>query len=200
MTFCPDILKNYQQFKSSHLVELGDKSVIEAHGEGQITCKLGIDGNFSGESVNLHGVLFVPTLGKNLLSVPNLAKYGVSVMFERASCEFLRENRIIGRTTLSSESMYHLPVSVCTESAMVALTKDSMDIWHARLGHLNREDLKKFIAGAGKVVEGVKNVKLNDIFELFFPFHNQILSQNPFEMKNLQCSNFSKIERFLNFR
>ena len=117
---------------------------------------------FHSEAVKLYSVLFVPTLGKNLLSVSNLTKHGVSVVFGSACAYFLRVNLSVGRTMLGSEGMYHLPNSLGTESAFVTLTKESMDIWHARLEHLNSDDLRKFAAGAGKVV-GVTNVKSNDI-------------------------------------
>ena len=44
-TFTRDRLSSYKSVDSPHINELGDKSVIEAHGECEIICSLGMYGS-----------------------------------------------------------------------------------------------------------------------------------------------------------
>ena len=66
MTSNKSILGNYVQYQEPKSIYLGDSTVILAHGEGKVEL---LTVNSTREIVlDLHQVLFVPKLTKNLLS------------------------------------------------------------------------------------------------------------------------------------
>ena len=84
MTNDRSILENYVQYDQPKDIYLGDSTVIHALGEGKVrlptvnsTCDVVLD---------LHKVLFVPKLTKNLLSVPAMALMGAEIRFDKDKC------------------------------------------------------------------------------------------------------------------
>ncbi len=70
MTHNRNLLVDYVKYDTPTEIYLGDNAVIHAEGEGMVKLPIGGD---TGCCLDLHKVLHVPKLAKNLLSVPAMA-------------------------------------------------------------------------------------------------------------------------------
>ena len=135
MTSNKSILGNYVQYQEPKSIYLGDSTVILAHGEGKV--KL-LTVNSTREIVlDLHQVLFVPKLTKNLLlSVPAMASMGAEIYFDKDKC-LVRKNSqefvigsLLGDMLYMVNSVEYAQLSTANSAPLPA-------VWHLRLGHLN---------------------------------------------------------------
>ena len=81
MTSNKSILENYVHYQEPRNIYLGGSTVILAHGEGKV--KISTLNSSREIVVDLHQVLFVPKLTKNLLSVPAMALVGAEIQFDK---------------------------------------------------------------------------------------------------------------------
>lgn len=81
MTNDRSILENYVEYDQPKDIYLGDSAVIVALGEGKV--RLPTVNSTNDVVLNLHKVLFVPELTKNLLSVPAMALMGTEIRFDK---------------------------------------------------------------------------------------------------------------------
>ena len=91
----------------------------------------------------LHSVYHVPGIKRNLLSVSQLTTSGNYVLFGPEDVKVYKVVKIIGKLTIEGrrvESVYVLSA----ESAYVDNTRknETIDLWHARLGHVGYHKLK----------------------------------------------------------
>ena len=98
------ILENYVQYDQPKDVYLGDSTVIHALGEGKVrlptvnsTCDVVLD---------LHKVLFVPKLAKNLLSVPAMALMEAEIRFDKDKCLVHKDGKEFVIGCLSHDKLY----------------------------------------------------------------------------------------------
>ena len=102
----------------------------------------------------IRDVFLVPSLGKNLLSVPQMVMNGYGVNFKKHSCIIHdSRGRKIGEIQMENK-IFHLKWPTKDECAMVAKT-DIADLWHQRLGHtcysnLNKMQSKRMVVGLPK--------------------------------------------------
>ena len=90
MTNNKSILENYVQSQEPRNNYLRDSTVILAHGKGKF--KLPTVNSTREIVLDLHQVLFVPKLTKNLLlSVPAMASMGAEIYFDKDKC-LVRKN------------------------------------------------------------------------------------------------------------
>lgn len=89
--------------------------------------------------VPIKGVLCVPALTTNLLSVNQLLKNGNKVIFTESDCSIYNMNNDLVAVALVVNGVYKLrtPKFALTASAV------SGDMWHRRLGHINSNYLNK---------------------------------------------------------
>ena len=128
MTHDRSLLINYEQYKTSTDIYLGDNTAIKALGEGMVKLPTGSDFH-----LELHKVLYVPKLAKNLLSVPAMASMGAEVQFDDKKCIISKEGKdyVIGK--LVDGMLY----TVNTVDFAQSSTEQTPEVWHQRLGHLN---------------------------------------------------------------
>merc|ERR1712226_385330 len=88
MTNNINILSNVNYFHQPSPVYLGDKSIVFAHGEGQLRLQM-----VNGDCLILKNVLLVPKLVKNLLSVRSMTKLGAEVRFIGDRCFVLKDGK-----------------------------------------------------------------------------------------------------------
>lgn len=90
-------------------------------------------------AIPLKEVLYVSQLAANLLSVSKIAAKGNKVVFSGDSCKVKNsKGRIVAVATLQG-GVYRLKT---TEARAWAVRKENKaDLWHRRLGHLNRNDM-----------------------------------------------------------
>lgn len=73
-------------YKQPIKIYLGDNTIIHAYGEGNVNLPSSNPLNASNVMLNLHKVLHVPKLTKNLLSVPAMASMGAEIRFDKEKC------------------------------------------------------------------------------------------------------------------
>jgi hypothetical protein len=123
--------------KFSQKVTLGDDYQYPIKGLGESNYKLD-----SENSITMKDVLYVPSLKKNLLSISSLDKksYRVSLIYGEvlmwAKGETLNEAIVI---ETEENDLYKLKGH--PETAMTHAIKNSCEIWHRRLSHINYKAL-----------------------------------------------------------
>jgi transposase InsO family protein len=147
-----ELFDDYVALGERYGIILGDGRIIFARGRGSILVR------FNGESsrpIRLQGVLHVPDLGKNLLSVKAMDRNGASVLFKGGQCRIHLSGRLLGVGTSHGDRLYTIPVNPL-EQARVALDGHSAKLWHNRFGHLGMDVVKRLAIGG--VVAGVQNL------------------------------------------
>lgn len=130
----------FESSRSCVTVANGNEAHVKGTGDCLIECV-----NDVGESIKLtlRGVLYVPTLEGNMISVSKLTSKGVRAEFGRSVCKLVYVNTIVAIGDKIGD-MYWLRVA--GEKVMKAEakqhTKDCQHSWHRRLGHIDPEVLK----------------------------------------------------------
>ena len=70
MTFNKNIIQNYESFKNHEIIIFGDGRKTKAFGKGSVIILTYVDGKEN--ILELHDVLYVPSLTCNLLSVRSI--------------------------------------------------------------------------------------------------------------------------------
>jgi len=143
-------------------VVLGNGRAIKAIGIGKINLKVIQDG------VETRGVLcdvlHVPELSCNLLSVGKLAENGVTVKFQSDGCVIeTATGKVLGKAE-RERGVYCLSVMPhhSTETAFVARAgKESIHLWHERLGHLGETALRRLVSAGA--VTGIQPLEGNSL-------------------------------------
>jgi hypothetical protein len=125
-------------------IRIGDNSTVPAVGIG--TVQLLASKN---RKIQLTGVLYVPTIRTNLLSVSKLTDKGYDVRFSKDGQAIIQKDKSI-TTAYKKNSMYQVKVSTCfllaskpTIQSRKRKPRFSIELWHDRLGHLNFTDIRK---------------------------------------------------------
>jgi hypothetical protein len=133
MTEQRDILSYISENKFSQKVTLGDDYQYPIKGVGESNYKLN-----SGNSMKMKGVLYVPGLKKNLLSISSLGKKGFIFAFIDgevlmwAKGETIKEEIIVGKY---DGGLYKLKGH--SEATMTHAIENRSEIWHRILAHIN---------------------------------------------------------------
>ena len=154
MTNDRSILQNYIQYDQPKDIYLGDSTVIHALDEGKV--RLPTVNSTYDVVLDLHEVLFVPKLTKNLLSVPAMALMGAEIRFDKDKCLVLKDGKEFVIGCLLHDKLY----SVNTIEYAQVSTADSTAspaVWHRRLGHLNYTYMNQLIKK--EMVDGMKYVQ-----------------------------------------
>uniref|UniRef100_A0A2N9J3P0 Uncharacterized protein n=1 Tax=Fagus sylvatica TaxID=28930 RepID=A0A2N9J3P0_FAGSY len=139
MTGDKEKLQNMSKYKGKRVVvtTVNTRLPIAHIGETLITPR------FNAEQVPLEQVYHVPGVKKNLLSVAQLADSGNWVLFGPKDVKVYKEIVVIGTPTMEGQRMESVYV-MSAESAYVDKTRknETVDLWHARLGHVSYHKLK----------------------------------------------------------
>ena len=142
MTNDRSILENYMEYVQPKDIYLGDSTVIHALGEGKV--RLPTVNRTNNVVLDLHKVLFVPTLTKNLLSVPAMALMGAEIRFDKYKCVVLKDDKEFVIGCLLHHKLYSVNTAEYAQVS-TADSKASPEIWHRRLGHLNYTYMNQLI-------------------------------------------------------
>lgn len=120
------------------------------------------DVDFDGKAVEINGVLHVPELIANLLSISKIVKRGNTVIFDKDGCNIYNQQKEIIAGCQEENGVYKLNTknSKCLYSPAKSFENNEAMLWHRRLGHLNYKDLCKMRDG---VVSGMKFANTNEI-------------------------------------
>lgn len=124
-------------------IAAANNSLMEVKSTGQVTVEVVCKSSVKQLPVN--GVLYVPDLSVNLLSISQIVSKRYTVIFDMSGCKVLDENSEIIATGTHINSMFklntlHSSEKQCFVSKNCAGTSD---IWHQRMAHLNTSDLSK---------------------------------------------------------
>lgn len=90
--------------------------------------------------ITVEGVLCVPKLTTNLLSVSQLISKGNRVSFSNNGCQIFNQRGVLVATASLLNGVYKLKMSEDCSSAAAMV---SSEVWHRRLGHVNSQYLNK---------------------------------------------------------
>lgn len=120
--------------------------------------KFGVEADGESKDLQMNGVLCVPEITANLLSVSQITDAGNTVRFSKEKCEIHNAKGELLVTASCVDGLYKLD-GFRGDSNGIALSavnaNDSMELWHRRLGHLNVKSLEQMNEGA---VDGVSFV------------------------------------------
>ena len=189
MTNDRSILENYVQYDQPKDIYLGDSTVIHALGEGKV--RLPTVNSTHDVVLDLHKVLFVPKLTKNLLSVPAMALMEAEIRFDKDKCLVLKDGKELIIGCLLRDKLY----SVNTIEYAQVSTADSVPslaVWHRRLGHLNytymNQLMKKEMVDGMNCASGTPTQKeceacvLGKMQKKPFPKQSQHRATKPYEI------------------
>jgi len=112
----------------------------------------------SGFTLELHDVLYVPSLARNLISVSCLSDYGFDCHFSKNDCKLQLNNKCVG-LAFRQDKLYLLSLSENVNAecnnAENAIPADaskkrkridsSSKLWHCRLGHISRGRIERLV-------------------------------------------------------
>ena len=158
---CIDVnaFTEYVTLKQPQEISLGDGHIVKATGKGTVLLKIAIGQNQI-QRCELKGVLFVPELSYNLLSVSKITKAGKIMKFVSSECAILDGNQRIVATARLIGSLYHLNVIDGREVVNTAVTDSNEVLWHRRYGHVGFRNLE--ILAANQMVDGFDYQKSSD--------------------------------------
>ncbi|GMF20880.1 unnamed protein product [Phytophthora fragariaefolia] len=99
--------------------------------------------DIDGKRIKMIDVLYIPGLGRQLLSVSRLVERGMSVEFQKKSCTIWNKSKAIA----SGKKVGKTYVLDCEKDmahyVVYAGVYSEWELWRARIGHLNKDTLAK---------------------------------------------------------
>jgi len=161
MTFEQEWFTTYQHI-SPRRVFMGDDTILEAIGKGNIKATMQTGGELS--HITITQVLHVPKMKNSLMSVSKLIFEGFKVEFNKDGCKVNDARRVVMVEARRDKNLYLLNVKVRKDTAHIVIFLDEGAMfWHERFGHLNMVSLKELDA----IVDGMnlKEVPLHHVCE-----------------------------------
>eukprot|EP00253_Pinus_taeda_P006476 PITA_06476 len=189
----------YEKYDGGDVL-LGDdrKAIIFFRGK----VKLKLQG---GRVKTLPGVLHIPALDKNLISVSNLDDAGVKVVFDKDTCKMVQGALLLmqgvwigtlyklqGSTVVDG---YNSSVVSESGSENLVVSRENTMLWHQRLGHIREKGLQ-ILHGKGVAEDGFSRntwiyflKKKYEVFDRFKEFKAQVENQTEKKIKVLRTDN-----------
>lgn len=151
MTGSKDCLVNFQNDTSLE-ISMANNQKVQSKGKGDTFTKV------KNKEIKISDVIYVPGLGLNLLSVHQMIKKGLIIIFSENGCDFYDKDKCYIKGTIKAHAsclggLYrldagsdHMARSAIenhqSESASSDLKRNDEELWHRRLGHLNRKSMR----------------------------------------------------------
>jgi hypothetical protein len=117
-----------------HKVYMGNNTYSDVLGEGK--CKISVNGSV----IVLYDVLYVPSIRRNLISVPVLDSKGYGIKFKSGKVYIRKGN--VSVKGVKVDNMYLLKVdNKISISDYLNVSINSSYLWHLRLGHINKNKM-----------------------------------------------------------
>lgn len=114
--------------------------------EGRLECISCVNGLMTKFNIS---VLIVPNLSHNLMSISTLDKKGYKITFFGGQSLISLNGNIVAQGEITG-TLYHLTMAI-EEPSVQSLIANNADVWHKRLGHLGKQNLKLI----QKMVDGI---------------------------------------------
>jgi hypothetical protein len=133
--------------RHSGIVTIANGKTLQVRGGGTVEVPI------QGKMTQITGVIYIPDLGYNLLSVSQLGKRGMKCNFDSSSATPLRNGYIVAVVSKLGRT-YVLRGSAKEQASLASVKKDQEDSkrWHQRLGHPRLHKTELFGSGA---VDGI---------------------------------------------
>jgi hypothetical protein len=176
----------YEKNDGTHIY-LEDNISHKVQGYGVISVNLP-----NGQLRQMHDVMYVPSIKKNLIYVSTIIDNNLTVVFGKLKCvvKYIQDHyRIVSIGTRVS-GLYKLDVTMNCHVALTSTTMSTEELWHHMYGHLNYNDL--MLLQRKTMVEGLHVMK-NDHFPCEacalgkqhreeFPIHTEKIQTNILEL------------------
>lgn len=155
MTFKKEWYSFFEAFSIPAEIHIGNNSVMSAFGRGNIDFEALVNGRWT--SCHMENVLYVPEARRNLFSVTRALDKGMTFSSSKDSCEFLLDGVVKAQGVRSGQLFKMMlkvkePDTCCVSEANLAV-KDSLQVWHERLGHQNKRHVVKILNNHGIEVQ-----------------------------------------------
>ena len=132
--------------RDSGTVTIADGKALRVYGKGTIEIPI------QGKLTTITGVVYVPDISYNLLSISELTARGMTCQFGKESATLLRNGAILA--TARKKGMTYVLKAHSDEGALPAarVTESTSVLWHERLGHPGERKLELAKRGC---IEGV---------------------------------------------
>jgi hypothetical protein len=131
----------YHENSNGAHIYLGDDRYHEIKGHGYVFVTLPTD-----EVKQIHNVMYVSGIKKNLISVSTIAYQDLKVEFFKSRCVFkdIHDHyKVISRGSRVG-GMYKIDFTRRDHQLLASTTMSVEELWHQRYGHLNHNDLSFF--------------------------------------------------------
>jgi len=135
----------YQE-TSTRTVNMGNGSIEHVLGVGQVKLELS-----SRNYLILNGVFHVSEIRKNLISTSLLVQQGYKVVFESNRVVITKHGVFIGKGYIC-DGLFKLSLmpfssnKIYDSSSLTITNVESCDMWHARLGHINLNSIRRMMS------------------------------------------------------
>ena len=163
-------------------------NLTPVEGVGDVPVKLHLKDGKEEEMI-LRNVLYVPTYEVNLLSVNRSVKFGHKFIFNESKAKLMlnhgpqvdltEENGLFYLKITFQRSSASYPTTCNTSKATI---KGDINLWHQRLGHLNKDDVKRTIGCEDNLKEVCETCALGKQTSKPVPKETQNKSQKPLEL------------------
>ena len=163
-------------------------NLTPVEGVGDVPVKLHLKDGKEEEMI-LRNVLYVPTYEVNLLSVNRSVKFGHKFIFNESKAKLMLTHG--PQVDLTEENgLFYLKITFQRSSASYpntcntskATIKGDINLWHQRLGHLNKDDVKRTIDCEDNLKEVCETCALGKQTSKPVPKETQNKSQKPLEL------------------
>ncbi|KAK1435293.1 hypothetical protein QVD17_01054 [Tagetes erecta] len=132
-------------------VRFGDDSKVDIEGRGAVILK-----SKNGQQRVLKDVYYIPSLRSNLISLGQLDEAGYKITMQHGVLNLFEKNGdLLMKVPRSLNRLYKINLTVSSPVCLQAKLDDEAWLWHARLGHLNFDSLRKL----AKLVRGLPPIK-----------------------------------------
>ncbi|PWA92889.1 zinc finger, CCHC-type [Artemisia annua] len=133
-------------------VRFGDGSYVQIKGKGSILlgCK-------NQEQKVISDVYYIPNLKSNILSLGQLTEIGCRVIMDGDNLTLYDKSRnLLMKVVRSRNRLYSIRLQIDTPICLLANVDNQAWLWHARLGHLNFDDINKMTRKG--LVDGIPRI------------------------------------------
>lgn len=175
MTNNSELLSDVTNVTPPEEVILGDGRAVSVSARGNLLIDVKIGSSL--RKLKLHGVLLVPQLSYNLVSIAKATEAGITTTFYKDNCVFSDENGNIVAEAQKIFDLYYLKTS-----KTVSCSAASHKLWHRRLGHIGSNRIHQM--SKDKLVEGLKIDSFANSSEVCEPCISGKISRFPFPSRD----------------
>lgn len=167
MTHRREWLYNFELIEREQFgVTIGNDHVIHALGRGNMDVIATVNNRKIQHKLY---VLFVPDIGKNLLSIGAAADNGIEARLSKISIKLMSDNNVIACGTRISDGLYSMNFETITNaSANVSSASANEQVWHERYSHANYKIIRQLAnSSAVDSIQVTDNSNINEKADYF---------------------------------